>query len=174
MDNIPLVFLNQMFSEVPFHSESLWFSKHVGSQEMTMELESMLNCSRYCKISRFHQPKAEAEEAWSFSILWKPDFVCQISKGTCHLEISCLIPVFRTAISQEADLSPLLGAKGGVGERGEGLATPSQCLSPPSVFPSFHFDNWKDDSDKMGTAPKDKNNVKCRDWELINQTGHGV
>lgn len=82
---------------------------------MAMGLESMLNCSRYSKILRFHQPKAEAErEAWSFSTMWEPDFVYQISKWTCHLEISCLIPVFRTAISQEADLPvTLMGVEGG-------------------------------------------------------------
>lgn len=101
-----------------------------------MGLESILNCSRYCKISRFHHPKAEAEEDWSFSIMWEPDFVCQISKRTCHLEISCLIPVFRTAISQEADLLPSAG--GGEVQGGESShpAPPKTSIPPLS---SLHF-----------------------------------
>ena len=64
------------------------------------------------------------------------------SVRTCLLEIICLIPVSRTATSEDTVAwHPHLGA-----------LPPFPVTLSSSVSPQFHSDTWKDESDEMSTA----------------------
>ena len=116
------------------------------------------------QISRAALAWGRGRGTLELSITWEPDSMDQISQDLSLGDYLLNSYVHNSHFWGHSSLSPSPG----------GFATPSQCLSPPSVSPQFHSDTWKDDSDEVSTAQEDKNNVKCRDWELIGQTGHGI